>query len=178
MNSINENQPEDNKESLFGTEAGKKIKELAEKASTCFFCTVPAQGDPKGTRPMSVRRADEDGTLWFLSASDSFTNLEIESNPYVTLYFQGSAHSDFMMLKAKASISTDKEKIKDLWTPLLKTWFTGGEDDPRITVLKVLPENGYYWDTKHGMFVAGIKMMVGALTGKTLDDSVEGELKI
>jgi hypothetical protein len=49
-------------------------------------------------------------------------------------------------------------------------------DDPRITVIKVLPSEGYYWYNKHGNAVAGVKMMIGAMIGKTLDDSVEGKL--
>jgi hypothetical protein len=49
-------------------------------------------------------------------------------------------------------------------------------DDPRITVIKVVPSEGYYWDNKHGNAVAGVKMMIGAMIGKTLDDSVEGKL--
>ena len=59
---------------------------------------------------------------------------------------------------------------------MLKTWFTEGEDDPRITVIEVEPEGGYYWDNKHGSIVAGIKMLIGAAIGKTLDDSIEGRL--
>ncbi|MEO7675481.1 MAG: pyridoxamine 5'-phosphate oxidase family protein, partial [Verrucomicrobiota bacterium] len=62
--------------------------------------------------------------------------------------------------------------------PLLKTWFTEGVDDPRITVIRVAPSEGYYWDTKHGMAVAGVKMLIGAAIGKTLDDSMEGKLKV
>jgi hypothetical protein len=34
----------------------------------------------------------------------------------------------------------------------------------------------YYWDNKHGSAVAGVKMLVGAVVGKTLDDSIEGKL--
>ena len=58
----------------------------------------------------------------------------------------------------------------------MKTWFTEGEDDPRITVIKVTPTDGYYWDTKHGTAIAGAKILVGAAIGKILDDSVEGQL--
>jgi len=94
------------------------------------------------------------------------------------LYFQGSAHSDFLMLSGSATISRDKAKIKELWEPIVKTWFTEGVDDPRITVIKVTPSDGYYWDTKHGMAVAGVKMLIGAAIGKTLDDSIEGKLQI
>lgn len=60
----------------------------------------------------------------------------------------------------------------------MKTWFTEGIDDPRITVIKVTPSAGYYWDTKHGQFVAGIKMLLGAAIGQTLDDSIEGKLRV
>jgi general stress protein 26 len=75
-------------------------------------------------------------------------------------------------------VSRDSAKIKELWNFILKTWFTEGEDDPRITVIKVVPTEAYYWDTKHGKAVAGAKMLVGAVIGKTLDDSIEGKIKV
>jgi hypothetical protein len=77
-----------------------------------------------------------------------------------------------------ATVTTDKAKIKELWTPLARTWFTGGIDDPRITAAKVVPTDGYYWDNKHGDTVAGIKMLVGAALRKALDDSVEGKIGV
>jgi hypothetical protein len=43
-------------------------------------------------------------------------------------------------------------------------------------VIKVKPTDDYYWDTKHGAAIAGAKMLVGAAIGKTLGDSVEGQL--
>jgi general stress protein 26 len=67
--------------------------------------------------------------------------------------------------------------IKELWEPILKTWFTDGVDDPRITVIHVKTNEGYYWDNKHGNAVALMKMAAGAVLGKTMDDSIEGRLK-
>lgn len=125
---------------------------------------------------MSVRDADDKGSLWFLSAEDSHKNREITQQPDVRLFFQGSEHAGFLVLTGKATISTDKKRIKDLWEPILKTWFTGGVDDPRITVIRVRPTGGYYWDNKHGPVIAGAKMLVGAAIGKTLDDSIEGRV--
>ncbi len=177
MNSIDRNQPEDNREHLSGTKAIEKIKELAEGQS-CFFCTEPTGVDRKGSRPMSVQKTDENGTLWLLAPDDSFTVVEIKADPKVKLFFKGSSHSDFLMLGGTASLSKDKVKIRELWQPLMKTWFTEGEEDPRITVISVKPEEGYYWDTRHGMMVAGIKMLVGAVIGKTLDDSVQGDIRV
>lgn len=178
MDSINQNQEEKNHENLDNTAAVKKIKELADIAKTCFFTTTPSSSAANGTRPMSVQEVDEQGSIWFLIANDSHTFADISADPAVKLYFQGSAHSDFLYLEASAVLSADKVKIKELWNPVMKTWFTEGEDDPRIAVIRVSPETGYYWDNKHGNVVASIKMLVGAAIGKTLDDSIEGDLKV
>lgn len=178
MNSINENQPEENVENLNREDALKKIKELIEQSETCFFCTEIAKGPSMGARPMTIQQVDEEGNLWIMSANDSHVNAEVALDPSVKLYFQGSKYSDYLYLTGEASIHEDKAKIKELWNPMLKVWFTEGEDDPRISLLKVAPSEGYYWDNKHGNLVAGVKMMIGTAIGKTLDDSIEGQLRV
>lgn len=176
--SINRNQPEENREDLSARRAVEKIKELVDKAETCFFCTALTKADSVGARPMAVQEVDDAGNLWFLSAGDSHKNAELLQDSRVRLYFQGGKHSDFLMLDGVATLSRDRARISELWKPVMKTWFTEGQDDPRITVIKVAPSEGYYWDTKHGMAVAGIKMLIGAASGKTLDDSIEGRLTV
>ncbi|MDZ4659604.1 MAG: pyridoxamine 5'-phosphate oxidase family protein [Bythopirellula sp.] len=178
MDSINRNQPEDNHADLSGAEAVEQIKTIVDKAQSCFFCSVVKVAGSTGARPMNVRQVDDQGNLWFLSPVDSHKNQEIAIDPAVTLYFQGSPHSDFLEIFGRATITQDKAKIKELWHPTIATWFTEGVDDPRITVIKVSPRDGYYWDTKHGNAVAGIKILIGSMIGKTLDDSIEGKLRV
>lgn len=178
MDSINKQQPEENYKALDGDAALKKVKELVNQAKTCFFCSNIKTGIPFSTRPMSVQKVDDEGNLWFLSSNDSHKNEELKADPFVHLLFQGSAHADFLNIYGIATVSEDREKIKELWEPLLKTWFTEGEDDPRISVIKVEPTEGYYWDNKHGNAVAFAKMVIGAALGKTLDDSIEGKLEV
>lgn len=177
MDSINQQQPEKNHEDLSGEKAISKLKELVDKASTCFFCTHLNENGFE-TRPMSVQKTDDEGNLWFLSSTDSHKNREIENDHQVRLLFQGDPHSDFLSIAGKAYISTEKKMIEELWNPLLKTWFTEGVDDPRISVIKVEVQEGYYWDTKHAMPVAFLKRIVGAVMGKTLDDSIEGNIQL
>jgi len=176
MDSINRNQPEENRRDLRGPEAVKQVREHIHESKTCFFCTAVTINHSEGARPMSVLEVDDQGHLWFLSASDSHKNREVALDPSVTLYFQASAHSGFLRLSGRAAISTDRVKIKELWRPIFSTWFTEGIEDPRITVIKFTPGEGYYWHTKHGTFIAGVKMLIGAAIGKTLDDSIEGRL--
>lgn len=176
MDSINRQQPELNHADLRGAEAVEKIRELAEKAGSCFFCTDVTIHGSSRARPMAVQKIDDAGNLWFLSAADSHKNAEVAVDPVVRLYFQASAHSGFLTLDGTVKTLRDRAKIEELWNPIMKTWFTEGINDPRITVLKVTPTGGYYWDTKHGNAVAGLKMLVGAAIGVTLDDSIEGSL--
>ena len=178
MDSINRQQAEPNRKDVSGTQAIARIKDVVDKNGTCFFCTASPIGPSNGARPMSVRKVDELGRLWFLSADDSYKNEEIDADPSVRLFFQGSEHSDFLQLDGRVTISRDPEMIEELWNPVINTWFTGGKDDPRVTVLMVEPTDGYYWDNKHGNTIAGIKMLLGAATGKTLDDSIEGTVKV
>ena len=175
-NSINAEQEEENTADLTGSEAVERIRTLVDDAKTCFFRTSVSTGASDAVRPMNVLEVDEKGSIWFLSASDSHKNEEVEADPGVELFFQGSKHSGFLHLSGVAKVTKDQTVIERLWTPFLKTWFTEGKDDPRITAIEFVPEEGYYWDNKHGDTIAGIKILIGAAVGKTLDDSIEGML--
>lgn len=178
MNSIDQNQKEKNFENLMGKEAVEKIQVLVDKAGTCFFCTSIATNKSFETRPMAPQMVDDDGTIWFLSAKDSHKNLEVQENPEVQLLFQGTAFNNYLSLYGRVIISQDKAKIHELWEPTMNTWFTEGEDDPRITVLQFIPSEGYYWDTKNGIAVASIKRLFGAIVGETYDDSIQGNISV
>src|SRR4051794_28397941 len=108
MDSINRNQPEHNREDVTGKAAVDRIKEVTGKTSTCFFVTKQGMGPSSGARPMSVRKADDQGRLWFMSASDSHTNEELGRDPSARLFFQGSERSDFLELNGTVTITTDK----------------------------------------------------------------------
>jgi general stress protein 26 len=178
MNSIIENKVENNRENLSGQKAVEKIRELIDKSGSCFFVTSTNLNNSHKSRPMSVQKTDKAGNIWFLSVKDSMKNLEIAADTDVTLYFQGSSYSDFLELNGHAVITDDRAKIEELWDPTVKAWFTEGKDDPRISVIQFIPNSGYYWDNKHGNTVAGIKVLISAISGKTMDDSIEGTLKV
>jgi general stress protein 26 len=178
MASIHQNQQEEHRADLSGQAAIDKIRQLVEETKSCFFCTEVATVGTTHARPMSVRKVDAAGNLWFLSSDDSHKNEELLHDPRVRLYFQGSTRSDFLELSGMASVSKDEERIHELWDPTLRTWFTAGVTDPRITVIRVSPTEGYYWDAKHGVALAGVKILLGALLGKTMDDSMEGRLSL
>ena len=155
--------------------AADKIKDLADDIKTCMYCTY--KDEKLQSRPMSVQEIDDDGNLWFLSDKNSNKNFEINLNPKVELFF-AQPHDKFLTLHGNATILYDRRKIKELWNPIIKVWMPEGEDDPNLSIIKVTPEDGYYWNNKNGKMVAIAKMTVAFVTGKTMDDGIEGNLEL
>jgi general stress protein 26 len=168
---------EDSQRDLAGAEAVEKMRDLLEDAGTVFFCTRERVGASEAARPMSVRETDDAGRVWFLSSRDSLHNAEIVLDPEVTLYAQSGRGGGFAMLKGRATIHTDRTSLERLWTPMARNWFAGGLDDPRLSAIAVHVQDGYYWETKHGAVVAGLKMLFGAALGQPMDDGVEGAIR-
>jgi len=155
-------------------EAQAKIKELVDKADICLFTTALTKL-PLSSRPMSTQRADEDGTLWFFSSKESHKDMDITDDNRVQLFYANKANYEFLSLFGTVDSFQDTEKARELWNSMAKTWWDGPED-PSLTILKFVPQSGYYWDTKDGKAVSMLKIAIGTITGKETDGSIEGKI--
>lgn len=162
---------------LHNDEAIKKIKDLIDDIKTCMFCTE-VQNLPFKTRPMATLEVDDEGNLWFMSNKESNKNDEIKTDDRVQLIYAKGGDSEFLSLSGKANIIKDQAKIDELWNTYAKAWFQGGKDDPNISLIKVIPDEAYYWDTVHGKVVSLLKIAASVVSGKTMDDGVEGKISI
>jgi general stress protein 26 len=162
---------------LANTEAIEKLKQLAEDADICHFVTN-LKSLPLQSRPMSTQEVDDEGNIWFMSRNTSDKNIDIAMDHHVQLFYSKNTSSEYLSVYGTAEISTDKAKIKELWQPINKAWFTEGEDDPSITLIKVAPLDAYYWDTKDNKFVSLLKIAASALIGREMDGGIEGTLKV
>ena len=166
------------KENLNNTEAIVKLKELSEKARICMFVTN-LDKLPSNSRPMSLQECDEEGNLWFISSKESNKNMEIEADSKVQLYFMNNGDSEYLSIFGKAFIYDDKDTIEDKWSIFANAWFDGKED-PNVSIIRVLPNEAYYWDTKFGKFVSMVHFFSAIITGKKTDnsDGIEGEITV
>lgn len=162
---------------LDSKEAIVKMKALAEKIKICMFCTNLSTA-PFSTRPMGISEVDDDGKIWFLSASSSNKNQEIKQDEKVQLIFSDPDNAHFLNVFGEADIFDDEKSIEKAWTPLAKAWFPDGKDDIHVTVIKVHPLDAYYWDTKDGKMISLLKIATAALTGGTANAGVEGKLTV
>ncbi|MEJ8844710.1 pyridoxamine 5'-phosphate oxidase family protein [Lacibacter sp. H375] len=156
-------------------EASKKIKQMVDDADIGLL-TTDLTSLPLKARPMSRQKVDDDGTIWFFSHKDSDKNHDIDKDSRVQLFYSNKGSMEYLSLYGTAEIIQDAAMAKELWSAPAKIWFKD-PDDPNLTILKVIPEDGYYWDTKDGKIVSLFKMVVGAVTGKEMDGSIEGKIK-
>ena len=59
---------------------------------------------------------------------------------------------------------------------ICKGWFQEGKDDPNISVIEIIPDEAYYWDTVHGKMISLLKIAASVVSGKTMDDGIEGNI--
>ncbi|MEC5164613.1 general stress protein 26 [Flavobacterium sp. PL11] len=155
-----------------------KLKELVEAINICLFCTDLKTNDGATTRPMSAVKVCDQGNIWFFNQKDSEKNKEILNDPKVQLFFAHPGKGSYVVVNGDATITTDREKIEELWTPDVKIWFDEGKDDPNISLIKVTPSSAYFWDTDGNRMINILKMAASFVTGTNLVSGTEGEIKI
>ena len=161
---------------LNNQEAQKKLKKLAEEISICMFITAP--DDDQSSRPMATIKADDDGTLWFYTHRSSGKTFQIENDQDVHLVYSHPGKESYMDVWGKSNVIEDRDKIRELWNPIVKAWFPQGVEDPDLCLLQVKPYTAHYWDSEQGKMIAFIKILTSAVTGKKLAEGVEGSLDI
>jgi general stress protein 26 len=156
----------------------EKLKEMVKDIDICLFCTSIKSNSGATTRPMGAQQVDDDGNLWFFSDVNSDKNKEIKADEQVQLFFAHPGKSSYLVVNGEADIIIDKNKTEELWSPLVKTWFKEGKDDPNISLIKVTTQNAYYWDTDGNKMINFFKMVASVATGTTLVDAKEGTITV
>jgi general stress protein 26 len=162
---------------LSGDEGLKKIGELIKDVRICMMTTAAGDGS-FDSRPMATQETEFDGTVWFLSRHESLKVKELESDSQVGLMYADPGNHNYVTAKGRATISQDKAKIHELWNPMFKAWFPGGEDDPQITVIRVDVTEAQYWEASSSKLVFGIKYLAAAVTGGKVDVGESGAVKV
>ena len=127
---------------------------------------------------MSTQSVDDDGTIWFFSKKDSRKNKQLNKEDKVYLIYMDSGKEVYLSLTGSAEVVRDRNKTEELWSDFAKAWFPEGKDDPQLTLVKVIPETGHYWDTKGGKLVSLFHIAVSAITGHQRDGGVEGDITV
>lgn len=124
-------------------------------------------GDHLRSRPMMTQRADFNGSLWFFTRRNSHKVAELNEDQMVNLSFSSPKDERYVSIAGRARMVSDPEKAKELWNPVLRTWFPQGLDDPELALIEVQAETAEYWDAPSSKMVHLFGLAKSLTTGKS-----------
>src|SRR5580698_5043586 len=146
-----------------------KLDKLIRGIKFAMMTTIDGTGALQ-SRPMTTQKQPEgrafDGTLWFFSSGRTSSVQEIAHDTRVNLTYASADDSRFVSVAGTATISRDREMMKQLWSDIYKAWFPQGLDDPDICLLKVTAERAEYWEPPSGKMVQLLGILKAAATGE------------
>lgn len=146
-------------------EGAEKLYALVDDIRICMMTTSDEEGRLY-SRPMYALEPDVSGDILFFTKISSPKMGEVRHDSHVNLAFSHPGKQHYVSVSGRAQIVRDRQAIVEKWSEPMRTWFPEGSDDPELTLLRVHPESGEYWDSPSGavMFLYGYAK--AALTGK------------
>jgi general stress protein 26 len=157
-------------------EAIAKLKSLLEGIDFCMLTTI--DGGQLRSRPMSTQQMDENGDLWFFTSDKTHKVEEIERDSRVNAAYAKPDDNVYVSVSGRASVVKDRQKIEELWNPILKAWFPEGLDDPTLCLLKVSVEEAEYWDSPNSTLVQIAGFVKALVTGQQIDGGENKKLNL
>lgn len=155
----------------------KKFRELVHEVNICMFTTID-DGDRLFSRPMSTAKIDEDGNAWFFTNEFSEKIQEVSKDNKVYLIYSHPGKNVYVTVRGTCSVIVDRTRIEELWNPILKAWFPGGKQDPKLCLVKVITEEANYWNAKSGSMGVYFKMLKAIANREQYQEEDTGRLKL
>ncbi|MDQ2634464.1 MAG: pyridoxamine 5'-phosphate oxidase family protein [Pseudomonadota bacterium] len=153
--------PHKDKTDLTPEQARDRVWQLADDITICMFVTW--DGERQRARPLAANVDRDAHAFYFLTDVNGLKDDQIEQFPIVTLAFADTGGHKYVSVTGEATVSNDRAKIAELWTPDNKA-FWDSKDDPDIRLITVRPQDAEVWDSP-GMIIATVKMLTAAVTG-------------
>ena len=152
------------------------LLDILEDFDTAMLVTRSPDGRLHG-RPMDIAEVTKTGEIWFCSAIDSGKVAELTAEPEVAVAIQGK--TKWLSLSGRARVSTDRQRIAQLWKEDWKIWFPDGPSDPNLCLVAIDPSEGEWWDNSG---TRGLKFAFEAVKayvkGEAMPDQKEQNAKV
>ncbi|KAJ7132796.1 hypothetical protein C8R43DRAFT_1023397 [Mycena crocata] len=120
-------------------------------------------------------------SLVFIANNSTAKFDEIKNDSHVNVAFCDTNSTSWASYSGTAKISQNKELIREHWSSSMAAYFgdlkdgihKGDVEDPRISVIEVIPEEIRYWVATKGSIARAADTAISSLTGKT---ATPGEL--
>jgi general stress protein 26 len=139
-----------------------RLAELIAAIDVVMLATNSRGGELEN-RPMTPIEMDEAGALWFFTRRHSPV---FDGTGPVNLAFVDHDRSIYVSICGSAAQVDDRERLRELWTPMARPWFPEGPDSPDLSLLRVLPTTADIWDAPHSKMVRVLAMAASVAAGQ------------
>lgn len=147
------------------------FRTFAEANRTVFLTTRDGSSGQLHARQM-VPKVEKDLTHLFLYDKESHKHQEVKDDEHVNVAYDGG-NQGWASVAGTGSPSQDKDLIKKVYNPSIKAWFAdlgdgvrdGSENDPRIAILVVKPEEIRFYNQKKTLVGQAIDVAASAIGG-------------
>lgn len=135
----------------------------AIKAQPLAMMTTMHEGEIV-SRPMAAHADPAENAIYFVSKLESHKAHDIGTAAPVNLSFANPDKSTFVSIAGNATVSQDREKLRELWNMWAEAWLPEGPDAPDTALITVEPGEATIWDSNSSRIVRIIKTATAAIT--------------
>lgn len=149
----------------------EKFYDLIEDLDTAMMTTRRPDGHLR-SRAMANQKRAAGADLWFVTSDRSAKLADLEHDPHINLSYYRDSNREWVSVSGTATISRDRAKIRELYEPDWKIWFTeegdprhGTPDDPRMVLIGVTVHAAEFLEINKPRPVLVFELVKGWLTG-------------
>ncbi|KAL1310817.1 hypothetical protein AAFC00_001054 [Neodothiora populina] len=155
----------------------EKVGDLIAFVDKCKFCMMTTRIAESGllvSRCMALAAKEGNGIdLIFHTNSESGKTDDLEGDSDINISFINPS-GEWASISGKASLETDREKVRKYYSPALKAWLgdlgdgkhDGGPEDPRIMLIKVNAKTAQYAISRRTAVGGLVEFAKGVATGE------------
>ena len=148
-----------------------KFYDLVEDIEICMMTSRRQDGHLR-SRPMANQKRAAGADLWFVTTDGSDKLLDVQGDPHVNLAYYRDGSKEWVSVSGTATISRDRQKIRELYAPDWKMWFPdegdsrhGTADDPRMILIGITLHAAEFLEVNKPKPVVLYELVKGWLTG-------------
>jgi general stress protein 26 len=150
-----------------------KFYALIDDLEIAMMTTRRADGHLE-SRAMANQKRASGADLWFVTAEGTAKLRDIQGDPHVNLAYYKDRTREWISVSGLATISRDRDKIRELYAPDWSFWFPqegdprhGTADDPRFVLIGVDVQAAVFLEVNKPTPVVLYELVKGWLSGDT-----------
>jgi len=150
----------------------EKLYDLIEEIEIAMMTTRRPDGHLE-SRAMANQKRAAGADLWFVSPEGTAKLRDLEADPHINLAYYNDSTREWISVSGLATLSRDREKIRELYAPDWKMWFPndgdprhGTADDPRFVLIGVTVHAAVFLEVDKPKPVVLFEMVKGWVTGE------------